>query len=195
MFLDSKPRQPSQLASILEDTAKMDFDMPSDIHTGSLLRFLSTGVTDGQILELGTGTGISTCWILDGMDNETTLISVDNDPVVQRIAKIHLEKDPRVNFVLDDGEARLKEFADCSIDLMFADTWPGKFVQLDLALSKLRIGGVYIIDDLLPQANWPENHQSNVDDLIANLESKRFLETITLNWSSGLLLARRKVIC
>ncbi len=191
MFFDSNPRQPSQLTSILADTAKLGFDMPSDIDTGNFLRFLSTGIIDGHLLELGTGTGISTCWILDGMQKGSTLVSVDNDPDVQHIAKTHLNQDPRVEFVLEDGVAKLNEIADCSIDFIFADAWPGKFVQLDLALSKLCAGGIYLIDDLLPQTNWPEHHQSNVDELIPDLESKPFLETIKLNWSSGLLLARR----
>ncbi len=83
MFDDSRIREPSRLSAILDDTAKMGFDMSSDIKTGSLLRFLSTVITDGQILALGTGTGISACWIMDGMKDRTTLTSVDNDANVQ----------------------------------------------------------------------------------------------------------------
>jgi predicted O-methyltransferase YrrM len=41
-------------------------------------------------------------------------------------------------------------------DLIYADAWPGKFTDLDQALALLRIGGIYFIDDLLPQSNWPE---------------------------------------
>lgn len=191
MFDDSRIRQPTRLTAILEDTAKIGFDMPSDIKTGSLLRFLSTGVTDGRILELGTGTGISACWILDGMKDGTTLTSVDNDADVQQIAKKHLDGDPRVTFVLEDGLVELKKIEDCSIDLIFADSWPGKFEQIDLALSKLKLNGLYLIDDLLPQSNWPERHQIHVDKLVECLDSKSFLEILKLGWSSGLLLARR----
>ncbi len=191
MFDDSKIRQPSRLSAILEDTAKMGFDMPSDIKTGSLLRFLSTGITDGRILELGTGTGISACWLLDGMKDGTSLTSVDNDVTVQQIAKKHLDEDPRVTFVLEDGIVELNKIEDCSVDLIFADSWPGKFEQIDLALSKLKLHGLYLIDDLLPQSNWPERHQVNVDKLVECLDSRSFLEILKLGWSSGLFLARR----
>ncbi len=191
MFDDSRIRQPTRLTAILEDTAQIGFDMLSDIKTGSLLRFLSTGVTDGRILELGTGTGISTCWILDGMKDGTTLTSVDNDVSVQQIAKKHLDGDTRVSFVLGDGVIELNKIEDCSIDLIFADSWPGKFEQIDVALSKLKLDGLYLIDDLLPQSNWPEQHQINVDHLVERLDSNPLLEILKLEWSSGLLLARR----
>ncbi len=111
------------------------------LKTGSLLRFLSAGAINGQILELDTGTGISTCWILDGITDDTTLTSVDNDIDVQKIARRHIDEDPKVTFVLEDGLAELKKILECSLDLIFADTWPGKFLQLDLGLSELKPGG------------------------------------------------------
>ena len=40
MFDDSRIRQPSRLTAILEDTAKMGFDMPSESKSGSLLPFV-----------------------------------------------------------------------------------------------------------------------------------------------------------
>src|SRR5689334_25145131 len=41
-------------------------------------------------------------------------------------------------------------------DYIFADTWHGKYLLLDEVLSMLNRGGLYIIDDMLPQPNWPE---------------------------------------
>ncbi len=191
MLEDTRLRPPSQLAAIIKDTTEYGFDMSSDSRTGSLLRFLSSGINSGQILEIGTGTGISACWILDGMTDDAMLTSVDNDASVQEIAKKHLESDLRAEFVLGDGLTELGKIQEYSVDLIFADSWPGKFQQVNLALSKLKLGGIYLIDDLLPQPNWPERHQINVDRLVDNLESNPSLETIKLDWSSGLLLARR----
>jgi len=91
----------------MKDTTESGFDMSSDSRTGNLLRFLSKGINSGQILELGTGTGISACWILDGITEDTKLTSVDNDANVQGIAKKHLESDPRVAFILEDGLIKL----------------------------------------------------------------------------------------
>ncbi len=191
MFGDSGIRQPNRLDAICRETVSLGFDMSSDIKTGNLLRFLAGSVPGGRILELGTGTGVSTCWLLDGMDSQAKLSSVDIDSTVQQIAQKHLGEDPRVTFHTSDALELLQVMDAQSVDLLFADAWPGKFEGLDLALSKLRVGGVYVIDDLLPQSNWPQNHQPNVDRLIERLTSNPLLQTLQLNWSSGLLLARR----
>ncbi len=77
---------PEALDSIINDTRAMGFDMASDPRTGSLLRTLSTSKPNGEFLELGTGIGLSAAWILSGMDRNSTLTSVDNDPEAQGIA-------------------------------------------------------------------------------------------------------------
>ena len=53
-----------------------------------------------------------------------------------------------------------------------ADPWPGKFSHLDEALALLRTGGIYLIDDLLPQSNWPKGHAAKVPVLIDSLERR-----------------------
>ncbi len=190
-MIDSNIRQPDRLDAICEETAVLGFDASCDVQTGNLLRFLAGGVPGGRILELGTGTGVSTCWLLDGMDEQAELSSVDIDSAVQQIAQKHLGADSRVTFHTNDALELLHDIDGQSVDLLFADAWPGKFEGLDLALSKLRVGGVYVIDDLLPQPNWPQNHQPNVDRLIERLTSNPVFQTSQLDWSSGLLLARR----
>ena len=191
MFNDSDIRHPDQLDAISQETVSMGFDMSCDLQTGAFLRFLASGATGGNILELGTGTGVSTCWLLDGMDARCRLVSVDNDRSVQYIAEKYLGGDPRTTFWTGDALKLLQDIEDQSVDLLFADAWPGKFEGLDLALSKLGVGGIYIVDDLLPQSNWPQGHQPNVDRLVDQLTSNTLLQTFKCNFSSGLLLARK----
>ena len=76
-------------------------------------------------------------------------------------------------------------------DLIFADAWPGKFSHLDEALALLRVGGLYVIDDLLPQANWPDGHAAKVPALVETLESKQGFRSVKLAWASGLMLVVR----
>ena len=40
----------------------------------------------GNFLELGTGIGLSLSWMIEGMDDLSRLISVDNDPQLIEIA-------------------------------------------------------------------------------------------------------------
>ena len=191
MFSDLDTRPPKPLHAISRETAALGFDMSSDMQTGSLLRFLAGEASTRSILELGTGTGVSSCWLLDGMDAQAKLISVDIDGAVQQVAQRHLGSDPRATFYEGDALDFLEGLDAESVDLLFADAWLGKFECLELALSKLKVGGVYLVDDLLPQPSWLENHLPDVNRLIECLTSNTALQTLKLDWSSGLLLARK----
>src|SRR4051812_21235444 len=99
-----QPHPPVELAAIQEATAVSGFSMPSEALTGALLRALATSKVGGRLLELGTGTGLATAWLLAGMDAGARLTSVDNNASVQAIAQRHLGHDERVHFVLQPGE-------------------------------------------------------------------------------------------
>jgi predicted O-methyltransferase YrrM len=143
-------------------------------------------------LELGTGTGVGTAWLLAGMDASARLDSVDNDETVLAVAQRHLGSDPRVAFHLSDGGEFLSALpAAPRFDVIYADTWTGKFTHLNVALSLLRPGGIYLIDDLLPQTNWPDGHAAKVAAFIEELEGRGELTVVKLAWASGLIMAVR----
>ena len=116
-------------------TKQNGFTMPSDILTCSLLRTLATSKPSGKFLELGTGTGLSTSWILDGMDNDSTIISFDNNKILLQIAQTFLGKDKRLNLVHADGEEWIKSNLGQKFDYIFADTWHGKYLMLNEVLE------------------------------------------------------------
>jgi CheY-like chemotaxis protein len=60
-------------------------------------------------LELGTGTGHGTAWLLTGMDAASTLVTVDPDELVVAVARRHLGSDSRVTFQVADGAEFLRE--------------------------------------------------------------------------------------
>lgn len=184
---------PSSLAAIAQATIAAGFSMPSEPLTGSLLRTLAATKPGGHLLELGTGTGLATTWLLDGMDAAARLLSVDNDPAVQSIVQTHLGDDPRLRLLCQDGDEFLRAAAaqPQRYDLVFADTWPGKYRLLDEALALLAPGGLYLIDDMLPQANWPDGHAPKVASLITTLETRHDLNITKLAWASGLILVTR----
>jgi hypothetical protein len=62
---------------------------------------------------------------------------------------------------------------------------------VDLALSLLKVGGIYFVDDLLPQASWPEGHAPKVQALIAELENRPGFVATRLAWASGLMILVR----
>jgi predicted O-methyltransferase YrrM len=183
---------PRALDAIVRDTNRIGFTMGSEPSTGAVLRALAASKPGGRLLELGTGTGIATSWLLFGMDETSRLESIDTDPEAQEIARRHLGDDRRITFHLSDGAAFLERPHPNGFDLIFADAWPGKFPQRDLALSHVRAGGIYVVDDLLPQPNWPEGHGSRVSELIGDLERRPEFVTVKLAWASGLMIAVRR---
>jgi predicted O-methyltransferase YrrM len=128
------------------------------------------------------------------MDGESTLDTVDSDGDVVDVAQRHLGADRRVTFHVMDGAEFLRDTEPGQFDLIYADAWPGKFVHLDEALALLRPGGIYVIDDLLPQANWPEGHAPKVPALIDAIERRAEFTTVKLAWASGLMLVVRRTV-
>lgn len=183
---------PATVNAIEADTQALGFGMASETRTGALLRTLAAstrGNRHARLLELGTGTGLATAWLLAGMDADAQLDTVDNDEKPLAIARRHLGHDARVRFHLADGAAFLAQAEPQTYDLIFADAWPGKFSELDRALALLKPGGFYVIDDLLPQPNWPEDHAPKVSRLIETLAQRPDLTLCPLAWSSGLVIA------
>ncbi|MBI5927690.1 MAG: class I SAM-dependent methyltransferase [Chloroflexi bacterium] len=184
---------PPHLARIEAMSLGLNFNMASEPLTGSLLRTLARSKPSGRFLELGTGTGVSTCWMLDGMDANATLVSVDNDVRVQNVARRALEEDTRVQFVHAEGASFIDQLCHegQTFDFIFADTWPGKFYHLDEALTLLKLGALYIVDDLLPQPNWPDDHSGKVSIFLQYMMERTDMVITPLMWSTGLLIATR----
>src|SRR6478752_5678618 len=133
---------PLMYLSIDEETKASGFTMASDVLTCSLLRTLAASKPNGKFLELGTGTGLSTSWILDGMDNDSTLVSIDNEQKFLGIAERSLGKDQRLSLVCIDGADWVSQNKNQKYDYIFADTWHGKYLMLDDVLTMLNKGGL-----------------------------------------------------
>jgi predicted O-methyltransferase YrrM len=173
-------------------TKESGFTMASDVLTCSLLRTLAATKPGGKFLELGTGTGLSTAWILDGMDQNATLVSIDNEAKFLEIADQFLGEDSRLTLVETDGAAWVEANIAEKYDYIFADTWHGKYLLLDEVLEMLNPGGLYIIDDMLPQPNWPEGHDQKAINLVKYLDSRADLHLTKQVWATGIIVAVKR---
>lgn len=188
-MIDSEFLQPpAVLAELEEATKQYGFKLSSDHLTGSLLRTLATSKPNGMFLELGTGTGAGAAWLLDGMNEQSQLITVDHDAGVSDIAKKFLADDPRISFHTADCLDMIASLKDGSFDFIFADTYAGKFHQFEDAFALLKPHGMYVVDDMLPQYTWPEDHGPKVDDLIKKLERVENARVTKLSWSTGIMI-------
>jgi predicted O-methyltransferase YrrM len=183
---------PKAYPDINDATQASGFTMASDIMTCSLLRTLAASKPAGKFLELGTGTGLSTSWILDGMDKNSSLISIDHDNSLLEIATRFLGSDKRLNLVSTDGADWVNNNTQHKFDYIFADTWHGKYLLLDEVLSMLNKGGLYIIDDMLPQPNWPEGHHEKAIKLIQYLDKRADLLLTKQAWATGIVVVVKR---
>lgn len=184
--------KPKNAEEILERATQLGFDASCDDLTGNFLRMLVASRKEIDILELGTGVGYSTSWILDGMDKTSKLYSVEIENDYSSIAKEVLGDDSRLQLIKSDGAIYIEENLNNRFDIIFADTWPGKFYLFEEVLNIVKPSGMYIIDDLNPQPNWPDGHGSKVEELITYLDSREDFFLSKLNWSTGLILMTRK---
>ena len=192
MFTDTTYSYPTYYEAIEAASKSIGFSMPSDIQTGALLQTLAASKPNASLLEIGTGTGLATAWLLAGMDAASTLMSIDNDASYQTIAHACLGNDHRLQLICGDAGAWIKTNDTDAFDMIFADAWPGKYSHLDETLNLLKPGGLYIIDDMLPQPNWPAGHNKKADALVSQLETRTDVQLVKLAWSTGIILVVKK---
>lgn len=125
------------------------------------------------------------------MNATATLMTVDNDEAALGVLRHHLGNDKRLTVVCSDGDEFIKSIAGQCFDFIFADTWSGKYQMLDETLALLNPGGLYVIDDMLPQPNWPVGHAEKVSVLTEKLENLPMFVTSKLSWASGLIVATK----
>ncbi|MDB5123032.1 MAG: putative O-methyltransferase/MSMEI [Mucilaginibacter sp.] len=192
MLEQIRQRHPLAYDAIKTATERSGFTMASEVLTCSLLKTLAASKPGGKFLEMGTGTGLSTTWILDGMDDDSTLVSIDNDETLLNIAKENLGIDKRLKLICTDGGEWIKKNAGKKFSFIFADTWPGKYSLLDEMLDMVEKGGIYFIDDMLPQQNWPEGHVDKVEQLLADLDNRDDIILTKMGWATGIVIITKK---
>lgn len=182
--------EPAIIETLVAEAAKHGFEESCAPETGALLRALAATKPKGKFLNLGTGFGVSSAWLLDGMSDDAELWTVDIDDTGSAVAKAHLDK--RLRVAVEDAATFLEGASALGqrFDLVFADAMPGKYQHLDLALDLVAKGGIYVVDDLKPTDDWPEGAKL-ARKLVDQIEADPHFVSLKLDWSTGHLLAVR----
>ena len=185
-------KEPPKLRLLKAEAEKHDFPMSCDDETGAFIRALAASRPLGTVLELGTGVGVSTAWLLDGLASGTRLVTVEKNEDLSATAKSYLGGDLRIAFHVQDASAFLDDMVEVGVqkfDLIFADAPAGKYRDLDKTIELLGDGGMVVFDDMKIEANWREGRIKRVQDLRANLATYPALRVSELDVGSGLVLA------
>lgn len=182
--------EPAIIETLVAEAGKHGFEESCAAETGALLRMLAAAKPKGRLLNLGTGFGVSSAWLLDGMSDDAELWTVDIDDTGSAVAKAHLDK--RLRVVVEDGGAFLAgaNALGQHFDLIFADAMPGKYEHLDRALDLVARGGFYVVDDLTPTEDWPEGAVL-APKLVDRIEADSRFVSLVLDWSTGHMIAVR----
>ncbi|MGG4345115.1 O-methyltransferase [Paenibacillus lautus] len=127
---------------------------------GRLLYTLA-GQEKKNILEIGTGFGVSTAWIISAMSKDAKLVTVDIDQSKVKSA-IEILGRKNVEFLCGDWKDALKRGP---FDLIFADVKDAKQDNAELLFESMSIGGLLILDDLTPEEYWPDDWKGKPDKI------------------------------
>jgi len=182
---------PPLVAAATARARQTGFPMSCDPAVGRLLAVLAAHLPEGaRVLELGTGTGVGTAWIVSGLlpRTDVTVTSVEKDPVTAAAAASGYWPS-FVSLRCDDALEVLGEGG--TFDLIFADAPGGKWEGLDRSVAALLPHGLLIVDDMAPEPGWTDSHRAAQDKVRQALVSAPGLTSTELAVGSGVILSVR----
>jgi predicted O-methyltransferase YrrM len=166
---------------------------------GATLAALAAALNARSVVEIGTGAGVSTLWLLAGMRVDGVLTSVDFDGEHQRAARIALTEaeipTPRVRLINGSASDVLPRLTDGGYDLVFCDAAPREYPDWLPHLTRvLRAGGILAWHGLLWRDRVADQSARDSDtvawrDLLAALKAEKTVRRAVLPVGDGLLIA------
>lgn len=184
-----------------ETNVKMAFpNMLSGSYQGRLLEIISKMVQPEYILEIGTFTGYSAICLARGLKDNGQLHTIENNdeviPFTRRfIHKAGLED----KIILHFGDAlQVIPQLNTMFDLIFIDADKSQYTQYyELIFSKLKIGGIILIDNALwggkviKHSLKKDDETDGIRDLNQVIQDDPKVENILLPVRDGIMLARK----
>ncbi len=169
---------------------------------GAALRFLAALLNARNVVEIGTGCGVSGLWLMRGMRPDGVLTSVDIEAEHQRLAKIAMTEagitHQRLRLIPGAALEVLPRLTAGHYDLVFADGDKQEYPHyLEQARRLLRPGGVVAFDNSLwhdrvadPAVRDPETLA--IRDTITSLSDDDRFVSVLLPVGDGLLAAHKR---
>lgn len=155
---------------------------------GQLLSVLAAHLpASTRVLELGTGTGVGTAWIVSGLlpRTDVTVTSVELSP---ENAALAAEGDWPAFVDLRQGDALDLLAEGGAYDLVFADAQGG----LDRTIAALRPHGMLVVDDMEPVQEWDDTDRVMQDKVRRSLLPAPELVSAEFAVGSGVILSVRR---
>lgn len=184
-------RLPGVLQGITSTTEDLELTMSGQLRFGALLRLLVASKPGGSILELGSGTGLLTAWLLDGMSADSRLLAVEADQEKAAVARRFHGRDSRLE-LREDSVPNVLQSLPGGYALIAAGSpkaLPGRVREL---AGLLEPGGILAVGGLQDGDEADDPEATTMEETMNQLEGARGLERTVLDWGSGVLLASRR---
>ena len=169
---------------------------------GSYLRHLAYTLSAQSVVEVGTGSGVGSLWLLDGMLISGTLTSIDDEMEHTRIARMaFIDADiapTRYRLITNSVLEVISKLTDCAYDLLVVRHNPEDLAfVIGEAHRILRSGGVLVIDNFFgggkvcdPAQRDPKTVSLRDAGKIIKNDTERWVSTL-ISSGDGLLIATK----
>lgn len=160
---------------------------------GSFLRQLAHIISAQSVVEVGTGSGVGSLWLLEGMIHSGTLTSIDDEIEHSRIAKIAMQDaeiaQTRFRFITNPVMEVMTKLTDRAYDLVVLRHNPEDLTYaIEEAHRMLRSGGVMVIDNFFGGGKVSDPAQRD-PRTIALREAGKRVKSSTEEWVASLIPA------
>lgn len=159
---------------------------------GAILKFLASTIDASNVVEIGTGTGVSGLWLFRGMNSAGVLTSIDSDQERQRAAKeIFLTAgiaSNKIRLIAGRAIEVVDKLTDNAYDLMFINGDKLEYETLfEQSLRLLRPGGLLVFHNILGDANPADNEAIRI--VSGKIKDDSRLVSVMIPSGSGMIAA------
>ncbi|RKT52646.1 O-methyltransferase [Saccharothrix australiensis] len=168
---------------------------------GAVLRFLATALRAKAVVEVGTGAGVGSLYLLGGMPPAGVLTSIDAEPEHQRVARVAFAEAgvavSRTRLITGRAPDVLPRLTDGAYDLVFVGAvGAGDARYLQEGVRLLRPGGVIAFDGVLRDGRVADPAHRDPDTVAARDVARAVREDdrlvpVLLPLGDGLLVAAK----
>ncbi len=158
--------------------------------SGAYLRFVASLLSAQSVVEIGTGSGVGTLWLLKGIMSSGVITTIDPEVQHIQIAKqVLIDADiapNRYRLITSDYLEVMRKLADRAYDLVVFRGNPEDILDvIDEAHRILRVGGILAIDHFYGGGKVPDQAQRD-PKTVALRDAGKFLKSQNEHWSISL---------
>jgi len=158
--------------------------------SGAYLRYVASLISAQSVVEIGTGSGVGTLWLLKGILSSGVITTIDPEVQYVQIAKqVFTDADipaNRYRLITSDYLEVMRKLADRAYDLVvFRGNPEDIFDVIDEAHRILRTGGILAVDHFYGGGKVPDPAQRD-PKTVALRDAGKFLKSQNEVWAISL---------